>query len=90
MATESSYRWELHPIAEFGKQREEWDRLNQRGPRSPVLTAMFVAPLLKEFGAVARSRSADNRTWWRRQFCGGGLRGLGDISATGSFGSMDS
>jgi CelD/BcsL family acetyltransferase involved in cellulose biosynthesis len=50
MATESSYRWELHPIAEFGKQREEWDRLNHRGPRSPVLTAMFVAPLLKEFG----------------------------------------
>src|ERR1700674_1194711 len=50
MVTESSYAWKLHSIAEFREQREKWERLNHRGPQSPVLTAMFVAPLLKEFG----------------------------------------
>jgi CelD/BcsL family acetyltransferase involved in cellulose biosynthesis len=50
MSTEDSYNWEFHSIAEFREQSETWDRLNHRGPQSPVLTAMFVAPLLKEFG----------------------------------------
>src|SRR5436190_2015751 len=50
MATESSYAWKLHSIAEFREQREKWDQLNHRGPQSPVLTAMFVSTLLKEFG----------------------------------------
>ena len=43
MATESSYAWKLHSIAEFREQREKWDQLNHRGPQSPVLTAMFVS-----------------------------------------------
>ena len=50
MATESSNGWELHSIAKFREQCEKWDRLNHKGPQSPLLTSMFVGPLLKEFG----------------------------------------
>jgi CelD/BcsL family acetyltransferase involved in cellulose biosynthesis len=50
MATNSSNGWELHSISEFKEQNQAWDRLNQKGPRSPLLTAIFVEPLLKEFG----------------------------------------
>jgi CelD/BcsL family acetyltransferase involved in cellulose biosynthesis len=50
MATESNKRWELHPITKFKELGETWDRLNRNGPQSPLLTAMFVGPLLKEFG----------------------------------------
>jgi CelD/BcsL family acetyltransferase involved in cellulose biosynthesis len=50
MAAISSYNWKLYSIAEFSKHRERWDLLNHRGAKSPVLTAMFLAPLLKEFG----------------------------------------
>jgi CelD/BcsL family acetyltransferase involved in cellulose biosynthesis len=50
MATESGKGWELHSIAKFGEHSENWDRLNHNGPQSPLLTAMFVKPLLKEFG----------------------------------------
>lgn len=50
MATEATSGWELHPISKFGDLASAWDRLNRDGLRSPVLTAMFVAPLLKQFG----------------------------------------
>lgn len=42
--------WELHPISKFKEHAGNWDRLNQAGAQSPLLTAIFMAPLLKEFG----------------------------------------
>ena len=50
MATEASSGWEFHSISRFAELASKWDRLNTEGPHSPVLTAMFVAPLIKQFG----------------------------------------
>jgi len=50
MDTEIRQGWELHSIAKFEEQSEKWDRLNQKGPQSPLLTAMFLRPLIQEFG----------------------------------------
>ena len=50
MSTEISGAWELYPITKFRNESEKWDRLNQNGPQSPLLTTMFMRPLLQEFG----------------------------------------
>jgi CelD/BcsL family acetyltransferase involved in cellulose biosynthesis len=50
MAKDVSSSWEIHPVTKFGEQSENWDRLNHKGPQSPLMTAMFLRPLLKEFG----------------------------------------
>jgi CelD/BcsL family acetyltransferase involved in cellulose biosynthesis len=50
MATKISTSWELQSIAKFEEQSEKWDRLNHQGPQSPLLTSMFLRPLLEEFG----------------------------------------
>lgn len=50
MSTAARNVWELHSIAKFREHSEKWDRLNQNGPQSPLLTSTFISPLLKEFG----------------------------------------
>lgn len=50
MSTKINTFWKLRPISEFQEHSENWDRLNQATARSPLLTAMFVRSLLKEFG----------------------------------------
>lgn len=50
MSTQISGAWELHAITNFRNESGKWDRLNQNGPQSPLLTAMFMRPLLQEFG----------------------------------------
>jgi CelD/BcsL family acetyltransferase involved in cellulose biosynthesis len=42
--------WRLHSIAGFDEQSRNWDNLNDRGPRSPLLTALFLRNLLQQFG----------------------------------------
>ena len=50
MSTEVSNTWGIYPVAKFKEYSEKWDRLNQKGPQSPLITARFMEPLLKEFG----------------------------------------
>src|SRR5579863_105915 len=42
--------WALHSIAKFDEQSRNWDSLNDRGARSPLLTAIFFRNLLQQFG----------------------------------------
>jgi CelD/BcsL family acetyltransferase involved in cellulose biosynthesis len=50
VSTQVSNVWQLDPSVTFTQYSEKWDRLNQSGPRSPLLTALFMSSLLKEFG----------------------------------------
>ena len=50
MTNQGANRWELHSITNFRELCQSWDRLNHKGPQTPLLTAMFVEPLLNEFG----------------------------------------
>jgi hypothetical protein len=43
--------WKLLPIGEFKDYHEQWQRINLRGPASPLLDMDFIVPLLKEFGS---------------------------------------
>lgn len=45
--------WTLHPITEFKNYRNDWNRLNESGPRSPLLNTDFIEPLLEVFGTRA-------------------------------------
>lgn len=42
-------RWTILPISEFGAHAAQWQRLNEQGSRSPLLSLDFVEPLLAEF-----------------------------------------
>ena len=44
-------RWQVMPAAAFDALAARWNALNDAGPRSPVLHADFVGPLLTHFGS---------------------------------------
>jgi CelD/BcsL family acetyltransferase involved in cellulose biosynthesis len=46
----ANIRWEFHSAKEFDRYYDLWNELNQATGGLPVLTAEFIAPLLKEFG----------------------------------------
>jgi CelD/BcsL family acetyltransferase involved in cellulose biosynthesis len=43
-------KWNIVPIGEFGNHQDSWQRLNEAGPRSPLLDAIFLLPAIREFG----------------------------------------
>jgi CelD/BcsL family acetyltransferase involved in cellulose biosynthesis len=42
--------WTIVAASEFARHAEQWRKLNEQGPASPLLTLEFVEPLLAEFG----------------------------------------
>lgn len=43
--------WQFHAASEFTRHAGAWDRLNREGADSPLLSTLFLTPLLAEFGS---------------------------------------
>lgn len=44
-------KWTFYEARNFARFSDGWDALNRAGYRSPLLSPLFVAPLIKDFGA---------------------------------------
>ncbi len=56
-AAPSNIRWTFHSANDFARFFDQWDEINQAASGIPILSAAFVALLLKEFG-TGRERLA--------------------------------